>query len=89
MRGGRREETRDVDTYPGNERKFKGKVEMRWDLEARGGKRKRVGKVSFNVRVTGKYICFVRSDEEESENEKWGRQREGGIEGGVIKPVEG
>lgn len=27
------------------------------------------------------------SDEEESENEKWGRQREGGIEGGVIKPV--
>ena len=39
------------------------------------------------MRVTGKYICSVGSDEEESENEKWGRQREGGIEGGVIKPV--
>ena len=43
----------------------------------------------YNVRVTGKYVCSVGSDEEESENEKWGRQREGGIEGGVIKPVEG
>ena len=36
----RREETRDVDIYPGNKRKFEDKVKMRWDLEARGGKRR-------------------------------------------------